>query len=246
MNEPSSNVQNVIATILQTYDPSEQTKNIVRQTPLMLLVGISGAGKDTMCKKLVKSNAYHLLVTTTTRQPRQNQGTLEKNGIDYHFITLAEALLKLQNGEYIEGNIYSGNMYGTTVSEMAKALSSGKIAITDIDVNGVANYKKISHNVIAAFVVPPNFEEWQRRLASRYGDTGPDPVDMQKRMNTAIDELEHALGEEYYHFIVNDNLDYAVHATNSIAHNHDKFNEIDQEVRGQAETLLADLRAHVA
>lgn len=246
MNEPSSDTYSAIATLLKGYEPSEETKQIVRQTPLMLLVGISGAGKDTMCKKLVESDAYHQLVTTTTRQPRQNQGVTEKNGVDYHFITLEEALDKLQNGEYIEGNIYSGNVYGTTVAEMDKALHTGKIAITDIDVNGVANYKRISQNVIAAFVLPPSFQEWQRRLASRYGDAGPDPADMQKRMHTAIDELEHALDEKYYHFIVNDVLETAVHATNSIAHNHDSFNEVDQAVRKQAEVLLADLRAHVA
>lgn len=246
MKEPSSSAQNDIVAILQTYNPAEQTKQIVRQTPLLLLVGISGAGKDTMCKKLVESDAYHQLVTTTTRQPRQNHGVIEKDGVDYYFITPEEALRKLQNGEYIEGNIYSGNVYGTTVAEMEKALLTGKIAITDIDVNGVANYKKISRNVIALFVLPPSFDEWLRRLSSRYGDAGPDPADMQKRMHTAIQELEHALQKDYYHFIVNDDLGAAVHAADSIAHNHDTFNEVDSSVRIKAESLLADLRAHVA
>ena len=246
MNErPNAELQ-VIAELLRHYEPSEATKQIVRQTPLMLLVGISGAGKDTMCKKLVESASYQLLVTTTTRQPRYNQGVLEQDGVEYHFVTPEESLRKFQNGEYIEGNIYSGNVYGTTVSEMEHALATGKIAITDIDVNGVAHYKQISSNVIAAFVLPPNFTEWQRRLASRYGDAGPDPADMNKRMHTAIVELEHALKQDYYHFIVNDVLETAVHAADSIANNHDTFNEVDAAVRAQAERLLADLRAHVA
>lgn len=246
MNEQSNTVFGAITELLQKYEPSESTKQIVRQTPLVLLVGISGAGKDTMCKKLVESAAYQQLVTTTTRQPRYNQGVLEQDGVEYHFVTLEESLQKFQNGEYIEGNIYSGNVYGTTVSEMEHALATGKIAVTDIDVNGVANYKKISENVIATFILPPSFKEWQRRLASRYGDAGPDPADMKKRMHTAIEELEHALQHEYYHFIVNDTLETAVHAADSIAHNHDTFNEVDAAVRAQAEMLLADLRAHVA
>jgi guanylate kinase len=97
--------------------------------------------------------------------------------------------------------------------------------------------------VIAAFILPPGYEEWQRRLRARYGSRGPDPEDMVKRMRTAILELEEALAKPYYHFVVNEELEEAVQAVGSIAHHNDEFTIIDRSFRVWAERLLEDLRA---
>lgn len=245
MEETNAVVLNTIAKLLKTYEPSADTKNLVQKAPITLLVGISGAGKDTICRRLLSGGDFESFVSATTRSPRLNQGLPEKNGIDYHFIDLNSALKMLKNGEYIEANIYSGNVYGTTVDEIIKVLKSGKIALTDLEVNGVANYKKISPHVVAIFILPPNYSEWQKRLLKRYGDTGPDPDDMNKRMHTAIEELENALAKDYYHFVVNDDLDKAVHAVDSIAHGNDTFNSKDDEIKQKAKLLLSDLKSHI-
>jgi len=84
----------------------------------------------------------------------------------------------LREGAFIEAKTYSGNLYGTSVTEIVHANQEGKIAITDMEVQGVAEYKAIAPKVIAEFILPPNFEEWQRRLHSRYGDEGADPADI--------------------------------------------------------------------
>jgi guanylate kinase len=148
----------------------------------------------------------------------------------------------LHAGEFVEANQYGGNIYGTSVAEIRAAHDEGKIAVTDLEVQGVAEYKQISATVIAVFILPPSYEEWQRRLHSRYGAKGADPADIAKRMRTAIAELQEALDKPYYHFVVNENVDEAVKAVNSIAHHHDEFTIIDQSFRVWAERLLDDLQ----
>lgn len=48
----------------------------------IFLVGLTGAGKTTVAKKLEENYGFKRSITVTTRQPRQN----EVNGKDYHFI----------------------------------------------------------------------------------------------------------------------------------------------------------------
>lgn len=234
-----------IAGLLKTYTPSKDTIELVRQTPITLLAGISGAGKDTIQHSLMETGKFHRITTHTTRKPRQNGGVWEQDGVEYHFISMPKAREMFEHGEFIEGNIYSGNVYGTSVAEIQQAHDKGLIAVTDIDVNGVAHYKHLSPDVIAVFVIPPSFEQWQQRLLARYGESNVSPEDLYKRMHTAITELEQALARPYYHFVVNDELARAVHAVESIAHGHDTFNEVDEAVHAQAAQLLADLRTHL-
>lgn len=245
MQDQCQDILERITTILQTYHPSDQTVELVQQTPIVLLVGISGAGKDTIKHRLLDTGKYHHIVSHTTRAPRENGGVLEIDGVDYHFIALDTAEKLLNNGGFVEAKMYSGNVYGTSAAEIQAAHDEEKIAITDVEVQGVAEYKAISPNVIAIFILPPNYEAWQERLRARYSEGKIDPTDMEKRMHTAVRELEEALKVPYYHFVMNDNLDTAVETVDKIAHNQDVFNRKDTEVRAQAEDLLDTLRSKV-
>ena len=230
--------------LVENYKVSQEAKDIVAQTPIVLLVGISGAGKDTIKHRLLETGSYHHIVSHTTRAPRENAGVRERDGVDYYFISKEEAARMLREDAFIEAKTYSGNLYGTSVAEIVHANQEGKIAITDMEVQGVAEYKAISPKVIAEFILPPNFEEWQRRLHSRYGDQGADPADITKRMDTAIVELKEALQQAYYHFIVNEVLEDAVSAADKIAHDDNSFNTIDRSFSRWAEQLLIDLENH--
>jgi len=232
-----------LQTLVDHYKLSPEAVELVRQTPIMLVVGISGAGKGTITQKLLETGQYHRIISHTTRQPRENDGVMEQDGVDYHFITKEQAAEMLHNGEFVEAKKYSENIYGTSVAEIRKAHDEGKVAIADIEVQGVAEYKAIAPNVIAEFILPPGYKEWQRRLRARYGSHGADPTDLSRRMHTAILELTEALERPYYHFIVNENLDEAVEAADSIARHHDEFTRIDRSFRVWAERLLEDLKA---
>jgi guanylate kinase len=202
---------------LEHYKPSAATIALIQDTSILLLVGVSGAGKDSIKHQLLKTGQYHHIVSHTTRQPRENHGTLEKDNIDYHFISLDEAEKLIDGGAFVEAKMYSGNIYGTSVAEIQKAHDDHKIALTDMEVQGVAEYKAVSPGVQAMFILPPSYEVWQQRLKSRY-DNDIDPADIRRRMQTAKLELREALRKNYFRFVINDELDQAVEAVDAIAH----------------------------
>ena len=202
---------------LEKYQPSSETVELVRQTPILLLVGISGAGKDSITKELLKTGRYHMLVSHTTRQPRENDGVMERDGVEYHFITLEESERMVDAGAYVEANIYGSNVYGTSAAEVKAAHDADKIAVTDLEILGVADYMRIDpDNTKAVFILPPNYEVWQSRLAKRYGAT-MDQADFEKRMARALQEIEHALSTPYFSFVVNDSLTDAAVEVDRIA-----------------------------
>ena len=97
-----NNVMEHLRELVDNYQPSEQTVNLVRSTRLVLLAGISGAGKDTVKRALISKNPiFHDIVSHTTRQPRSNNNMLERDGVDYHFIDNYVAENMLQAGEFV-------------------------------------------------------------------------------------------------------------------------------------------------
>lgn len=227
---------------LRNYKPSASTIELIRKTPIVLLVGVSGAGKDTIKHKLLATGDYHHIVSHTTRQPRENHGVLEQDGREYHFISLAAAEKMLDEKTFVEAKMYSGNIYGTSAVEIQTALGDGKIAITDVEIQGVVEYKSLAPNVQAVFILPPSYEVWQQRLKSRYEESDISPEDIKRRMQTASIELKEALEKDYFRFVINDDLNAAVEAVDAIAHGVPAGKESAAALR-LAEDLLAQLNA---
>ena len=161
---------NDIATLVENYQPVLQDPNEFRDTKIILFVGITGSGKNTMISELMKTGMYHDLVTTISRSPRvSNNGIMEANGVDYYyFISPEEAEAKLRAGQYAEVSLVHGRIYGLTLDELRKAKSSGKLIIADLDTQGVEKLMKLSDRVMPIFVLPPTYAEWQRRVEKRY------------------------------------------------------------------------------
>ncbi|HET7060253.1 MAG TPA: hypothetical protein VFH99_02990 [Candidatus Saccharimonadales bacterium] len=224
---------------LQDYKPSAATIELVQNTPILLLVGVSGAGKDSIKHQLLKTRRYHHIVSHTTRRPRENQGILEQDGREYHFINLADAEKMLDDGAFVEAKMYSGNVYGTSAAEIQRAHDEHKIALTDIEVQGVAEYETITDSVQALFVLPPSYEVWQQRLKSRYEGV-IEHEDIRRRMQTAKTELHEALQKDYFRFVINDDLDRAVETADTIAHGAPPGRE-SETARALAQDLLAKL-----
>ena len=206
-----------IETKIRHYQTPEAAISLVKETPVVLLVGIAGAGKDTIKKRLLKTGRFYDLVSHTTREPRKNNGQWEKDGADYHFIDNSTAATMLDDEAFIEAKFVHGTVYGTSLAELANARDQGKIAVTDIDVQGVAEYIKISPNVIPIFILPPNYDEWRRRLEARYENHEVFMKEWPKRRASAIREIQHVLDVSYYYFLVNSDIDESVEAAEQIA-----------------------------
>lgn len=229
---------------LEIYKTPEHVIELIRNSHIAFLVGITAAGKDTVLRKLIESSDYHHIVSHTTRAPRENHGVLEQNGVDYHFIDIKTAESMLDNGGYVEAKAFSGNIYGTSVAEIQMAHDEGKIAITDIEVQGVAEYKAFADNVIPIFLLPPNFETWQARLKKRYGEKGVDPEELRRRLETNKLELQEALDKPYFEYVVNKELETTIKIVDEIAHG--SFSEKkNEEARLVAKRLLEDLEEHL-
>lgn len=222
--------------LIKNYKTPDKAKDLLSKNKAVFLVGITGAGKDTILKELLKTGKLHYIVSHTTRPPRENEGVMEVDGQNYHFITFEEAESMLRNEEFVEAKYYTGNIYGTSIKEFEDALAEQKIAITDIEVQGVSEYVNISSNVTPIFILPPDFGTWQQRLKTRYAGMEPDEADMQKRLETAKKELEEALSKNYFEFVINDDLSRAVTAVDGIAHG-----KLSAEKNEQAQELAWQL-----
>lgn len=229
---------NDIERLISNYKPTPNTIDLVKKTKIALLAGISGAGKDTIKKKLLLSRDFQDVVSHTTRSPRANNGKMEQDGIDYHFIDMAQAEVMLTSHEFIEAKFVHGTVYGTAAKELRKIYDNDKIAITDLDVQGVAEYESLCSSSISIFIVPPDYDTWVQRLSSRYQSRDAFLSEWPKRRASAIDELTHALEVPYYHVIINDDLERAVRVTKEIIKRGDLFNKRDDEARLTARQLL--------
>jgi guanylate kinase len=235
-----------IQELIEQYKPDERITDLVRTTKITLLVGISGAGKDTIKKELLKQPEFRDIISHTTRAPRSNNGLHEVEGVDYHFVTNEIAGTMLESRQFIEAKFVHGTVYGTSANELQKAHDEDKIAVTDLDVQGVKEYKDFSQEVVAIFIIPPSFSVWQERLSARYESMEAFNAEWQKRRDSAIKELTHALQVPYYHFVINDSLDRVVQVIVEIAHRrHDAFHRKDDEARLRARDLLEDIKASV-
>ena len=169
---------------------------------LIVLSGPSGAGKDTVLKKLMKEQPnIKLSVSATTRSPRPG----EKHGKDYYFITHDEFNNLINNDNVLEYANYCDNFYGTPKKPVNDWLDSGCDVILEIEVKGGAQVRKTNPNSIGIFIIPPSFEVLKKRLINR--KTESESV-INERLSTAKIEIKSAL--DYDYIVVNDSLDECV------------------------------------
>lgn len=190
--------------LIETYEPSPETIQVVREVTFLQLVGVSGAGKGTIAQILLKTGDYRYVVSHTTRPPRTNHGIMEVDGADYHFIDMQTAQNMLQDKSFVEAKWYSGNIYGTSREEFELAAKENKTAITDIDIQGAEEYLEFSENVLPIFLLPPDYDTWLNRLYGRYADMlESHQQDIQKRLATSRIELERALNDPRLQPVIN-------------------------------------------
>ncbi len=224
--------------ILASYNVSPAGQKILRDTTLVLCCAPTATGRNTIIRELLKTGRYYFIVSDTTRKPRTNDGVLEHNGVEYWFRSEQDMLQDLRAGLLVEAAVIHGQQVsGMSIREINKACQAGKIGITDIEVVGVANVVKAKPDTICLFFLPPSFEEWQRRITTR-GDMNP--AELKRRLQSAKKELETALANDYYTFVINDNLDEAVSEVKAIVADPANSHTTEQvAARTLAEDILA-------
>ncbi|MBU0946864.1 MAG: guanylate kinase [Proteobacteria bacterium] len=169
---------------------------------LFILSAPSGAGKTTLLKKVMAQlSGLAFSISHTTRPPRSG----EKNGIDYHFVSVAEFQVMRDQGLFLEWAEVHGNFYGTSRPAVMKQLEQGQDIILDIDVQGAAIIAKdTTVAAVSVFIAPPTLAELERRLRGRGTDSNET---IELRLHNAARELEAA--PDYDYLVINDSLEEA-------------------------------------
>lgn len=225
------------------YQPGDRARALLSETKMVLMVGMSGVGRDTIINELVRHGAYYPLVTSTTRLPRVNNGIMEQNGVEYYFLTHDQATQNLEQSGYIEVSPVHDHVNGLLVEELQRAHDSGKIAISDVDPQGASKYHELSETVTAIFVLPPSYEEWMRRNKQRYASDDEFAVAWPRRRQSAMMELDMAIHAPFYHFVINDEIARAVSACDEIAHGAPLDQIAQDKGIALAQTILDSLHA---
>lgn len=154
------------------------------KTNILVFLGPSGVGKDTIINMLIKkySKIFYKLISYTTRKIRKE----EKEGVDYFYIT-KEKFKEMKNENKLFGiQEYNDNFYASNKSKLEKLINKGeKLIILNYNIETANNVKDdFDFNFIA--LLPPNEEELRHRLEKR----GTKPEEMEKRMKNSLEEIK--------------------------------------------------------
>ena len=201
---------------------------------LIVVSGPSGAGKDTICHKLIKENTnLWMSVSMTTRKPRP----LEKDGVDYFFVSSEEFENKINDNTFLEYASYNDNYYGTPKDKVEEKLNEGKDVILVIDINGAINIKKIIPSALFIFIMPPDMETLKNRLIGRKTESKDKVV---QRFITAYNEVNNY--KKYNYVVVNDKVEDAVNKVKSIIQSEKcRVDRIEDIYLGNKEELIHEI-----
>jgi len=162
----------------------------------------SGTGKTTLVRLLLsRFPTLSFSISYTTRLPRPG----EVNGQHYFFVSEREFKKSIAKGEMLEWAKVYGHYYGTPLTFVQEKIAAGKDIVLDIDIQGAQAVKKKMPEAILIFLIPPSWNELQRRITSRSSDS---PEEIKKRLEAAKKEILAA--REFDYIVINDVLEDAL------------------------------------
>ena len=178
---------------------------------VLIISSPSGAGKTTICKKLIEEvNNLNLSVSVTTRLKRSD----EVDGKDYFFRSDKEFDDMVKQEKFLEYAKVFDYSYGTLKSEIDTKIINGINVIVDIDWQGTRQIEQhLPDDIVKIFILPPSINELEKRLGARATESQDS---FKKRMSEARKEISHYL--EYDFIIINDDIQESVNKIKTILH----------------------------
>ena len=132
---------------------------------------------------------------------------IKHNGVNtYSNIDVFGCLNKkaIKEDALLEYAQFVGNYYGTPKFAVDKLLNEGKNVLLEIEVQGAKQVMEKCPEAITIFMVPPSFEELERRIRGRRSE--PEDI-VAQRLNKARSEME--LKKNYKYVVTNDTIENA-------------------------------------
>jgi guanylate kinase len=176
---------------------------------VLIISSPSGAGKTTICKKLIEEvNNLNLSVSVTTRLKRSD----EVDGKDYFFRSDKEFDDMVAQEKFLEHAKVFDYSYGTLKSEIDTKIINGINVIVDIDWQGTRQIEQhIPDDIVKIFILPPSIKELEKRLGTRATESQDS---FKKRMSEARKEISHY--SEYDFIIINEDVQESVNKIKTI------------------------------
>ncbi|MCK4419156.1 guanylate kinase [Candidatus Aerophobetes bacterium] len=169
---------------------------------IVVISAPSGAGKTTLLKRLLQTSpSFTPSVSFTTRSPRKN----EIEGVDYYFVSPEEFQKTRQEGKFVEWAQVHGQLYGTSINFLNEAIKAEKDVILEVDVKGGTQIKKRYPQAVLIFLLPPSWQELQRRLGNRATE---ETKKTRERIQRAKKEIMYIPSYDYV--VVNDDINKAL------------------------------------
>lgn len=229
--------------VLKSYRPNDHSIQILANTHIVLLVGPTAAGRNTLINILTDTGRYHYLVSDTTRPPRMNNGIMEQDGVEYWFKSEEDFLQGLHTGSYLEAAIiHNQQVSGMSIAGLVTASKAGKIAISEIEPDGAAHVHAYTPGKLFVFLLPPSFDVWMERIQGRGSMQREELI---RRLESAHEEISTALSSDYYQFVINNEVHEAAEAVDELANGRQP--DLIKQARGRdhAEKLLVDIRLYL-
>lgn len=174
---------------------------------LFIISGPSGAGKGTICKRLIEETKVEISVSMTTRKPRPG----EVDGLSYYFTDKDDFQDAISKGGFLEYAEVYGNYYGTPKERVVEKLSRGIDVVLEIDIQGALKVKEAYPEGIFIFILPPSMTELRKRITGRGSET-EEAINL--RLSQTLKEISYI--DKYDYCVVNGDLEEAVARVSAI------------------------------
>lgn len=166
---------------------------------VVVISGPSGVGKGSVHAGLHGMlDGLETSVSVTTRAPRPG----ERDGVAYHFVDDATFDRMVATDALLEWAAYAGHRYGTPRAPLEEAVGRGRTVLLEIEVQGALQVRSGMADALLIFLVPPAFDELERRLRDRGTE---DEITILNRLEVARGEM--AAIDAFDHVVINDDLD---------------------------------------
>ncbi|NMB81026.1 MAG: guanylate kinase [Ignavibacteria bacterium] len=174
---------------------------VSKKAKLFVFSAPSGSGKTTIVREILKQFPEFVFSVSATTRKRRN---VEKDGLDYFFITEQEFKKKIDNGEFVEWEKFYDYYYGTLKKIVDDNISRNLVTVFEVDVKGALSIKRVYPFAILIFIAPPSIEELKERLIKRNTESAED---LKKRIERA--EMELSFQNQFDYIVKNINLEQA-------------------------------------